>query len=133
MGGVGVELILANSPEAKGRVERMNGTLQDRLAKELRLRGVKDMAAANALLDGSFLNAFNAKFAVRAAKRADVHAKSPANLELAEVLCEREERAVGRDWCVQWRGWLLQIDAAPASPGLPPAGRRVTRISKARA
>ncbi len=131
MAALGVELILANSPQAKGRVERMNGTLQDRLAKELRLRGVKDMAAANALLDGSFLNAFNAKFAVRAAKRADVHAKSPANLELAEVLCEREERAVGRDWCVQWRGRLLQIDAAHAGLDLPRPGRRVTVIAKA--
>src|SRR5258708_10599784 len=131
MGGVGVELILANSPEAKGRVERMNGTLQDRLAKELRLRGVKDVAAANALLDGSFLNAFNAKFAVRAAKRADLHAKSPANLELAEVLCERAERAVGRGLCVQWRGRLLQIDAAPAGPDLPRPGRPVTVVPQA--
>jgi len=107
-----VELILANSPQAKGRVERMNGTFQDRLVKELRLRGIKSMAAANALLEGSFLEQFNARFAVRAAKQKDVHRTLPASLKLDEVLCEREERAVGRDSCVQWRGRLLQVDAS---------------------
>ena len=64
---LGVELILANSPQAKGRVERMNGTLQDRLVKEMRLAGVSDIASANAFLDGSFLAEFNEKFAVAAA------------------------------------------------------------------
>jgi len=131
MAELGVELILANSPQAKGRVERMNGTLQDRLVKELRLRGVKDMAAANALLEESFLKRFNAKFAVKAAKRADVHAKAPTKRKLAQVLCEREERAVGRDWCVQWRGRLLQVDVRHAGLDLPRPGRRVTVIAEA--
>src|SRR5207244_8948388 len=107
MEDLGVELILANSPQAKGRVERMNGTLQDRLVKELRLREVRDVAAANAVLDGPFLKRFNKKFAVRAAKKADVHRAVPAAVKLDEVLCKREERAVGHDWCVQWRGRLL--------------------------
>jgi len=73
MAELGVELILANSPQAKGRVERMNGTLQDRLVKELRLRGVRDMAGANAVLDGPFLKQFNKRFAVKATRKADVH------------------------------------------------------------
>src|SRR5712691_265321 len=128
---LGVELILANSPQAKGRVERMDGTLQDRLVKELRLREVRDVAAANAVLDGSFLKQFNKKFAVRAAKKADVHRAVPAAVKLDEVLCEREERAVGHDWCVQWRGRLLQIDGRHAALNLPRPGRRVMVIEKA--
>ena len=49
---MGIKLILAHSPQAKGRVERMNGTLQDRLVKELRLAGIGDLASANRFLDG---------------------------------------------------------------------------------
>ena len=131
MSELGVELILANSPQAKGRVERMNGTLQDRLVKELRLRGVNDRASANALLDPSFLNQFNEKFAVGPAKTANVHRAVPAATRLDEVLCEREERAVGHDWCVPWRGRLLQVDARHAGLDLPRPGRRVTVIEKA--
>ena len=52
---LGVELILANSPQAKGRVERMNGVLQDRLVKEMRLAGISDMESANRFLDGKYL------------------------------------------------------------------------------
>lgn len=128
---LGVELILANSPQAKGRVERMNGTLQDRLVKELRLREVKDMASANALLDQSFLKQFNGKFAVSPARKVDVHRAVPTAARLDEVLCEREDRAVGQDWCVQWRGRLLQIDARHAPLDLPRPGRRVMVIEKA--
>ena len=126
-----VELILANSPQAKGRVERMNGTLQDRLVKEMGLRGVKDIAGANALLQKSFLKAFNAKFTVPATRKSDVHQVLPAGVNLDEELCERGERAVGRDWCMQWRGRLLQIDARHESLDLSRPGRRVMLIEKA--
>jgi hypothetical protein len=128
---LGVELILANSPQAKGRVERANGTLQDRLCKELRLRGTSTTAAANALLDRSFLRAFNRRFTVAAAKRADAHRAAGSRARLADVLCEREERAVGRDWCVQWRGRVLQVDARHAGLDLSRPGRRVTVIERA--
>lgn len=131
MSDLDVELILANSPQAKGRVERMNGTFQDRLVKEMTLRGIRDMAAANALLEGSFLLAFNDKFGVKAARRTDVHRKVTASMKLDEVLCERQERAVGHDWCVQWRGRLLQVDAQHAGLDLTRTGRRVTVIEKA--
>jgi len=126
-----VELILANSPQAKGRVERMNGTLQDRLVKELKLRGVQSMAAANTLLEESFLESFNGKFAVTAAKTTNVHRVVKPAMGLDEVLCEQEERAVGHDWCVQWRGRLLQIDAKHLALDLPRPGRRVRVIEKA--
>jgi len=131
MQDLGVELILANSPQAKGRVERMNGTLQDRLVKEMRLREVKDMASANAFLDQTFLAAFNGKFAVTAAKKKDVHRSVRKSERLEEVLCERHERAVGQDWCVQWRGRFLQIDAGHAGLDLPRLKRRVMVIELA--
>ena len=131
MSELGVELILAHSPQAKGRVERMNGTLQDRLVKELRLREVSTMVAANALLDGSFLERFNNQFGVAATKKSDVHRSLPVALKLEEVLCEREARAVSRDWCVQWRGRLLQVDARHAGLDLARPGRRVMVIEQA--
>ena len=131
MAGLGVGLILAGSPQAKGRVERMNGTLQDRLAKELRLRGVGDIASANELLAGGFLDGLNERFAVQAKrKRSDLHRKVTAGMRLDEVLCVHEERAVGRDWCVQWRGRLLQVDERHAPLDLPRPGRRVNVIEK---
>lgn len=77
---LGVELILANSPQAKGRVERMNGVLQDRLVKALRLEGISDMKAANAFVAKEFLRAFNEKFQVEAASAADVHRKARRDL-----------------------------------------------------
>jgi len=126
MAELGVELILANSPQAKGRVERMNGTLQDRLCKAMRLAGgVSSIAAANALLDGSFLAAFNRKFAIAPADQADAHRRVTRAMRLADVLCERAERAVVRDWCVQWRGRVLQLDARHAGLDLARPGRRV--------
>lgn len=122
MTGVDVELILANSPQAKGRVERCNGTLQDRLVKAMRLAGVNDIASANRLLDDSFLASFNDRFAVPPAEAGDAH-RAPA-VDLDEVLCEHHERRVGRDWCVQWRGTLLQIDRGHEALSL--AGKAVT-------
>lgn len=117
-----VELILANSPQAKGRVERMNRTLQDRLVKAMRLAGVSDIASANRLLDESFLESFNERFTVAAGEAIDAH--RACAVELDAVLCEHHERAVGRDWCVQWRGRLLQIDKRHEPLSL--AGKRVT-------
>ena len=67
-----IEILCANSSQAKGRVERANRTLQDRLVKELRLAGVSDMEAGNAFLPG-FIERFNERFAVRAAKSEDLH------------------------------------------------------------
>ena len=122
MKGVGVELILANSPQAKGRVERCNGTLQDRLVKAMRLAGVSDIAAANRLLDESFLASFTGRFAVPPAESGDAH-RAPA-VALDEELCEHHERTVGRDWCVQWRRTLLQIDRRHEALRL--AGKAVT-------
>lgn len=126
MGELEVGLILAGSPQAKGRVERKNATLQDRLVKAMRLAGVGGIDAANRFLeDTPFLAELNGRFAVAPRRKADVHRRVPRGVSLARVLCVQEERAVGRDWCVQWRGRVLQVDAAHAAMGLSRAGRRV--------
>ena len=133
MGELGVELILANSPQAKGRVERKNAVFQDRLVKEMRLRGVGDIASANRLLEraGGFLDGLNERFAVGPKrKRPDLHRKVTAATRLDDVLCVHEERAVARDWCVQWRGRLLQVDERHAPLDLPRPGRRVGVIER---
>lgn len=108
---LGVELICANSPQAKGRVERRNAVFQDRLVKELRLRGISDMAQANALLEHSFLAELNEKFALKAASEQDLHRAVEGGVVLEEVLCVQEERVVGQDWCVRWHNRFLQIQA----------------------
>lgn len=120
---LGVELIRAHSPQAKGRVERRNAVFQDRLVKEMRLRGINDMTQANALLEGQFLKEMNDRFAVAAAKSQDLHRTVEARVALEEVLCVQEQRVVGQDWCVRWQNRWLQIVAAHASLHL--AGRRV--------
>ena len=113
-----VELIGAHSPQAKGRVERRHAVFQDRLVKELRLRGISNMDQANAFLDD-----LNRRYAVKARKDQDLHRAVPAGLVLEEILCVQDERVVGNDWCVRWNNRWLQIDAAHATLNLP--GRRV--------
>jgi len=105
---LGVELILANSPQAKGRVERMNGVLQDRLVKEMRLAGINDMASANRFLDGKYLRAFNRQFMRQAASPVDLHRAVPRNL--LEVLSWEQERVVQGDWTVGCEGQRYQLD-----------------------
>jgi len=108
MEALGVELILANSPQAKGRVERMNGVLQDRLVKEMRLAGINDLESANRFLDGKYLRAFNRQFAREAASPVDVHRAVPRNLN--EALSWEVERVVQGDWTVACGGKRYQLD-----------------------
>ena len=120
---LGVKLICAHSPQAKGRVERRHALFQDRLVKELRLRGINDLAQANALLDGEFLAEVNRHYAVKARRDPDLHRPLDAGSVLAEVLCVQDQRVVANDWCVRWQNRWLQIDAQHAALNLP--GRRV--------
>jgi len=105
---LGVELILATSPQAKGRVERMNGTLQDRLVKALRLAGISELAAANRYLARTFLPSFNRRFKVKAASAADVHRAVPQRLD--EVLSWEQARVVRRDWTLCCDNCWYQLD-----------------------
>jgi len=121
MDQLGVALILANSPQAKGRVERMNGVLQDRLVKALRLAGISDLESANRFLDETYLREFNRRFARVAASPLDVHRGGPRNLD--EVLSWEEPRVVQRDWTVACEGKWYQLDRQHESLSL--AGRKV--------
>jgi len=120
---LGVELICARSPQAKGRVERRNAVFQDRLVKELRLRNISDLEQANALLEKWFLKDLNTRYALPPRHSADLHRPLARDVVLEELLCVQEERVVGQDWCVRWRNQWLQIQAGKASAGL--AGQRV--------
>ncbi len=97
-----VELILARSPQAKGRVERVNRTLQDRLVKALRRFGISDLTSANAFLEETFLGEFNTQFGRSAADPSDAHRPLPAGVDLDRVLsaancarCSSTGRCVG--------------------------------------
>jgi hypothetical protein len=118
---LGVEVILARSPQAKGRVERRNGLLQDRLVKELRLEGISDLAAANEFLERKFLPALNQRFTLAARSPVDAHRQGAWNL--GEVLSWEEVRVVAKDWTVAWNGRWFQIDAEHERLSL--AGRKV--------
>jgi transposase len=125
---LGVEVICANSPQAKGRVERANGTLQDRLVKALRLEKIDTIAAANAFLEKRYLRDFNARFAKPAADGVNLHQPVARGLKLADILCVREKRTVGRDWCVSYSGHVLQI--ARRHEGLKLAGKTVEVLTR---
>jgi hypothetical protein len=121
MEALGVRLILARSAQAKGRVERMHGTLQDRLVKALRRRKIRDLAQANRFLEEEFLAAFNAKFQKPVARPEDLHRAVTPELDLARELAIQEERVVQNDWTVRWRNAFLQLGR---ESGLQP-GQRV--------
>jgi transposase len=121
MAQLGVELILAHSPQAKGRVERMNGVLQDRLVKALRLAKSNDLESANRFLDETFLREFHRRFGLVAASPLDVHRAVPRNLD--EVLSWEEERVVQRDWTAACAGQWYQLDRQHEALSL--AGRTV--------
>lgn len=105
-----VELIHAYSPQAKGRVERLFATLQDRLVKELRLKGLSAIEEANKFLDGSYWSAFNKKFMVQAQGKEDLHRIIPKGLNLDKILCIRTERTVRNDNTITHKGKLYQIE-----------------------
>ena len=111
---LGIEHIPAYSPEARGRSERMFGTLQDRLPKELKLAGIHDIDAANHFIREVYLPAHNARFAKppQIAESAFVVLPNPASL--IEMLCSEEERIVARDNTVTYLGLTLQLPESPA-------------------
>ncbi len=109
---VGMEVIHAQSPQAKGRVENKFNTLQDRLVKELRLRDISTVTEANTYLLKTFIPAYNKKFAKQAEKKGDLHRK-PSKTELTDILpyiyCRKEARVVRNDFPVSYKTSSLQI------------------------
>ncbi len=118
---LGIRIIPANSPQAKGRVERKNGVFQDRWVKELRLKGISDIENANRLLP-LFTDKMNDKFAVEPASSTDYHQQLPEGLNLEDIFCWEETRTLGNDWTVRFENRWFQI---PAQSNLPPSKGRV--------
>ena len=110
-----IEHIAAYSPQARGRSERLFGTLQGRVPKELTLAGITTVAEANARLRETYIAAHNARFATTAEQEGSAFVAVPG-LDLAEVLCVEEERVVGNDNCVSFLNRKLQIPASPLRP-----------------
>ncbi len=107
-----IELILALSPQAKGRVERLWGTFQDRLVSELRLAGAKTMAEANEVL-GEFLKSFNKQFVIEPREKESAYRSLSGKVRLSEVLCFKYERTVAKDNTVQLEWRIIQIEPGP--------------------
>jgi len=119
---LGVESIAAHSPQAKGRIERLWGTLQDRLIKELRLANVTTIEDANARLP-AFIEAYNARFAKPAKDHEAAWVPLPENVDLNYYFSTKEERVVLNDHTVAWYGKTLQLATGPLRANM--AGRRV--------
>jgi len=105
---LGITHIPSYSPEARGRMERVFGTLQSRLPPELRFAEIATVEAANCYLKEQFVPDYNARFAVPAAEEGSAFIPY-AGRPLDDILCIQESRQVGRDNCVYWNGLALQI------------------------
>ena len=108
MNQLGIQMIPAYSPEARGRSERFFGTIQGRLPQELALEGITDMEQANRYLDDRFWPDFNQRFMVEAREQGEAFVPL-LNTDLDNILCLQVERHVGTDNCISYRGNKLQI------------------------
>jgi len=106
---LGIQIIPASSPQAKGRIERNHGTQQDRLVKKLRRHGIADVERANAFL-ATYWTDHNARFARPPASADDYHVVRPRGLRLDTVFRLEEARTVSNDWVVRYHNRLLQLE-----------------------
>lgn len=109
---LGIRIIAASSPQAKGRVERNHGIHQDRLIKKLRRKGIGSYEAANQYLEKEYLPEHNRRFARPAAKPEDYHGRKLRERELHQIFRLETERRIANDWVIQHQGHCLQL-----SPG----------------
>ena len=125
---LGIQQIFALSPQAKGRVERMLETFQDRLTTELRMAGASSIGEASLVLQ-EFLPRFNARFAVAAENTEAAYRPVPEELSLTETICLKDTRKVARDNTVKYRWRVLQLLPGEARPSY--AGLRVDVLERA--
>jgi transposase len=107
---LGIRIIAANSPQAKGRVERNHGTHQDRLVKKLRRKKIRDHEGANEYLESEYLPDHNRRFAHAAASPEDYHHNKPSRAALDEAFRLETERVIGNDWVVRYGNRFLQVN-----------------------
>jgi len=119
---LGIRIIAAHSPQAKGRVENKHRLTQDRLIKDMRLAGINTIEAANEFLK-TWLPIVNERFSVPPANPDDMHRAVPKGLDLRTVFCHEQTRVVRNDWTVQFDNRCLQI---LRQADLPPSGCKVT-------
>jgi hypothetical protein len=121
---LGIKIITAHSPEAKGRVERNHGIYQDRLVKELRLAQIDTIEAGNQFLQNNYCDQLNEKFAVAPRSEVDFH-RSATGYELASIFCIQEERTVSVDWMVRFENQFYQLQ--PLRKAQVPKGKVLVR------
>jgi len=114
---LGIEYISANSPQAKGRVERCFGTAQDRLVKEFRLNGISTIAQANEFLKKKFIPMWNLKFTAKPATPANLH-RSRKGFDLEAILSRQHTRTVAKDYTISFQNQLLLIHRKEIIAGL---------------
>ena len=115
----------AHSPQAKGRVERCFGTLQDRLVKALRRVGAGNLDEANRYLEEEFLKQWNRRFTCQPVEAADAHRPLRSDQNAASILSHVETRVVGNDYTVRWQRRRYQIPAREAKPRMRKASVRI--------
>ena len=118
-----IKIIAANSPQAKGRVERGNGTHQDRLIKKMGRKKIRTHEAANQFLQQEYLAEHNARFAREPAEPQDYHRKPPNARELEQVFCLENERSISNDWVVRYENRYFQLER---TSDYPPRQAKVT-------
>ncbi len=106
---LGVELSHAHSPQAKGRIKRLFRTLQDRLVKEMRLRGIRSIEEGNRFLE-EYLPLYNKRFSVRPKEKDDFHRPLPKGIDVDAILCIKTERALRNDFTVAHNRKLYQVE-----------------------
>lgn len=113
---LGIQIIPASSPQAKGRIERHHGTHQDRLVKKLRRKGIADVAAANTFLDAEYWADHNRRFAQAPAAPDDFHMAVPRGVRLDLVFRLEEKRTVSNDWVVRYDNRYFQVERQSHRP-----------------
>ena len=119
---LGIRIIPASSPQAKGRIERNHGTHQDRLVKKLRRQAIAEVATANAFLEAEYWTEHNRRFARSAASPEDFHVSVPRGVRLDAVFRLAQTRTVSNDWVVRYENRFFQIERQSQRP---PARARV--------
>ena len=106
---LGIEIITARSPQAKGRVERSHGVFQDRFVKELRLQDISNIEEANKVLANGFVGDLNRRFTIDAIDPKDAHVKIHKKVDLRTIFCFEDTRTVSNDWVIRYSNRLFQL------------------------